>query len=139
MFVDCDLATRNIDLAQTAAAITLATRAILTHFCRAGWYMDRRTAWRAKRLRVIEDAAFAELMRLQNRRRRRSGGVSLHPIKNMTAIEGALVLNNSTQRSLRRSCAFTAFRGWPTARGMSMGKVHLPDVNACAARRSLRA
>src|ERR1700674_1187761 len=59
VFVDCDLVTRNIDLAQVAAAITPATRAIIpTHYPGALVNMDALYALAARhRLRVIEDAA----------------------------------------------------------------------------------
>ena len=59
VFVDCDLVTRNIDLAQVEAAITPATRAIVpTHY--PGALVDMDALYdlaRRHRLRVIEDAA----------------------------------------------------------------------------------
>src|SRR5207248_8609841 len=59
VFVDCDLVTRNIDLAQIEAAITPATRAIIpTHYPGALVDMDALfDLARRHALRVIEDAA----------------------------------------------------------------------------------
>src|SRR5205823_8204126 len=59
VFVDCDLVTRNIDLAQVEAAITSRTRAIVpTHYPGSLVDMDALLALARRRgIRVIEDAA----------------------------------------------------------------------------------
>src|SRR5436190_19578591 len=59
VFVDCDLVTRNIDLAQVEAAITPVTKAIIpTHYPGALIDLDALHALAHRRgLRVIEDAA----------------------------------------------------------------------------------
>ena len=59
VFVDCDLVTRNIDLAQVEAAITPRTKAIMpTHWPGSLVDMDALYALAQRRgLRVIEDAA----------------------------------------------------------------------------------
>ncbi len=140
VFVDCDLATRNIDLAQTAAAITPATRAILpTHF--AGLPVDMDGLYhlaREHRLRVIEDAALAIGSSWRGRRIGACGDLvafSFHPNKNMTAIEGgALVLNNADEAKLTEKLRFHGIsRLADGTRDVDVagGKFNLPDVNAC--------
>ena len=140
VFVDCDLATRNIDLAQTAAAITPATRAILpTHF--AGLPVDMDGLYRLARehrLRVIEDAALAIGSSWHGRRIGAFGDLvafSFHPNKNMTAIEGgALVLNNADETKLTEKLRFHGIsRLADGTRDVDVagGKFNLPDVNAC--------
>jgi len=140
VFVDCDLATRNIDLTQTAAAITPATRAILpTHF--AGLPVDMDGLYRLARehdLRVIEDAALAIGSSWRGRRIGAFGDLvafSFHPNKNMTAIEGgALVLNNANEAKLAEKLRFHGIsRLADGTRDVDVagGKFNLPDVNAC--------
>jgi len=140
VFVDCDLATRNIDLAQTAAAITPATRAILpTHF--AGLPADMDGLYRLARehhLRVIEDAALAIGSSWRGRKIGASGDLvafSFHPNKNMTAIEGgALVLNTADEAKLTEKLRFHGIsRLADGTRDVDVagGKFNLPDVNAC--------
>ena len=140
VFVDCDLATRNIDLAQTAAAITPATRAILpTHF--AGLPVDMEGLYRLARehrLRVIEDAALAIGSSWRGRKIGAFGDLiafSFHPNKNMTAIEGgALVLNNADEAKLTEKLRFHGIsRLADGTRDVDVagGKFNLPDVNAC--------
>lgn len=93
VFVDVDLATRNIDLAQAEAAITPKTRAIMpVHF--AGLPVDMDGLYdlaRRHRLRVIEDAAHAIGSAWKGRKIGSFGDIvsfSFHPNKNMTTIEG---------------------------------------------------
>src|SRR6266571_9359199 len=59
VFVDCDLITRNLDLAQVESAITSRTRAIVpTHYPGSLVDMDALLALARRRgIRVIEDAA----------------------------------------------------------------------------------
>ena len=140
VFVDCDLATRNIDLGQTAAAITPATRAILpTHFAGLPVDMDALYALaREHQLRVIEDAALAIGSRWRGRKIGAFGDLvafSFHPNKNMTAIEGgALVLNNADEAKLAEKLRFHGIsRLADGTRDVDVagGKFNLPDVNAC--------
>ncbi len=140
VFVDCDFATRNIDLAQTAAAITSATRAILpTHF--AGLPVDMDELYRLARqhhLRVIEDAALAIGSSWRGSKIGACGDLvafSFHPNKNMTAIEGgALVLNNADEAKFTEKLRFHGIsRLADGTRDVDVagGKFNLPDVNAC--------
>ena len=140
VFVDCDLATRNIDLAQTEAAITPATRAILpTHFAGLPVDMDGLYALAQRhRLRVIEDAALAIGSSWRGRKIGALGDLvafSFHPNKNMTAIEGgALVLNNADEAKLTDKLRFHGIsRLADGTRDVDVagGKFNLPDVNAC--------
>jgi len=93
VFVDVELATRNIDPALIEVAITPRTRAIMpVHFAGLAVDMERvyDIAMRHK-LRVIEDAAHAIGTRWKGRRIGSFGDLvsfSFHPNKNMTTIEG---------------------------------------------------
>lgn len=93
VFVDVDLATRNIDLNQAESAITPRTRAIMpVHF--AGLPVDMDALYdlaRRRNLRVIEDAAHAIGSAWKGRKIGSFGDIvsfSFHPNKNMTTIEG---------------------------------------------------
>ena len=93
VFVDVDLATRNIDLGQIEAAITPRTKAIMpVHF--AGLPVDMDALYELAghhRLRVIEDAAHAIGSSWKGRKIGSFGDIvsfSFHPNKNMTTIEG---------------------------------------------------
>ncbi|MDP3483706.1 MAG: aminotransferase class I/II-fold pyridoxal phosphate-dependent enzyme, partial [Sulfuricella sp.] len=93
VFVDVDLASRNIDLNQVEAAITPRTKAIMpVHF--AGLPVDMDALYdlaRRHKLRVIEDAAHAIGSSWQGKRIGSFGDIvsfSFHPNKNMTTIEG---------------------------------------------------
>ena len=93
VFVDCELASRNIDCNQVEAAITANTRAIIpTHFSGLPCDMDRLYAIAGKyKLRVIEDAALAIGSSWKGRKIGAFGDIatfSFHPNKNMTTIEG---------------------------------------------------
>ena len=140
VFVDCDLATRNIDLAQTAAAITPATRAILpTHFAGLPVDMDGLYALaQRRRLRVIEDAALAIGSSWRGRKIGACGDLvafSFHPNKNITAIEGgALVLNNADEAKLTEKLRFHGISKLADGTrdvDVAGSKFNLPDVNAC--------
>ena len=103
VFVDVELATRNIDPALIEPAISPRTRAIMpVHFAGLAADMDRvySIATRHK-LRVIEDAAHAIGTRWKGRRIGSFGDLvcfSFHPNKNMTTIEGgALSLPSDAQ------------------------------------------
>lgn len=97
VFVDCDLHTRAIDLAQVEAAITPRTRAIMpTHFPGALGDLDALYALaRRHRLRVIEDAALVQGSYWNDRPVGGFGDIatfSFHPNKNMTTIEGGAIV-----------------------------------------------
>jgi dTDP-4-amino-4,6-dideoxygalactose transaminase len=105
VFVDVDLATRNLDMAQAHAAATPRTRALLpTHYNAP---LDPRAlADFARRhgVRVIEDAALAIGSRAGGRPVGAAGDLvsfSFHPNKNLTTIEGgALVVNDAREAAL---------------------------------------
>ena len=103
VFVDCDLVTRNIDVAVVEAAITPRTKAILpTHWPGTLADMDALHALaKRRRLRVIEDAALVIGSQWHGRNIGAIGDLvtfSFHPNKNMTSIEGgALVVNDAAE------------------------------------------
>ena len=105
VFVDVDLATRNLHPDLIEAAITPRTRAIMpVHFAGLAVDMDRVYALARRRgLRVIEDAAHAIGTRWQGKRIGSFGDMvcfSFHPNKNMTTIEGgALSLPSEAELS----------------------------------------
>lgn len=93
VFVDVDLASHNIDLAQVEAAITPRTKAIMpVHFAGLPVNMDALYDLAQRRkLRVIEDAAHAIGSSWQGKKIGSFGDIvsfSFHPNKNMTTIEG---------------------------------------------------
>ena len=97
VFVDVELATRNIDLAAAERAVTARTRALLpVHF--AGHPVDLDALYGMARrhgLRVIEDAAHAIGSAWRGQRIGAAGDLicfSFHPNKNMTTIEGGAIL-----------------------------------------------
>src|SRR5437762_5357019 len=139
VFVDCDLVTRNIDLAQVEAAITPATRAIIpTHYPGALVDMDALYALARRRgLRVIEDAALVLGSRWKGRNVGAFGDLttfSFHPNKNITSIEGgALVVNDAAEAKRVESLRFHGITYLPDrTRDVAFpgGKFNLPDVNA---------
>lgn len=139
VFVDCDLATRNIDFDQVEAAVTPLTRAILpTHFAGLPVNMERLHDIAGRRhLRVIEDAALAIGSSWKGRRIGAFGDLvvfSFHPNKNVTTIEGgALILRDAAEAKLVEKLRFHGIlrladgtRDVDTAGG----KFNMPDVNA---------
>jgi hypothetical protein len=93
VFVDVELATRNLDPALIEDSITPHTRAIMpVHFAGLAVDMDRVSDIAARHnLRVIEDAAHAIGTRWKGRLIGSFGDLvcfSFHPNKNMTTIEG---------------------------------------------------
>ena len=102
VFVDVDLATRNIDMAQAEAAVTPRTRALLPTHYNAPLAPEALARFAARhRVRVIEDAALALGSRAGSRPVGAAGDLvsfSFHPNKNLTTIEGgALVVNDESQ------------------------------------------
>lgn len=97
VFVDVELASRNLDLDQVEAAITPRTRAIMpVHFAGLSVDMDRLAQIaRTHRLRIIEDAAHAIGSSWGGRRIGSFGDIacfSFHPNKNLTTIEGGAIV-----------------------------------------------
>jgi dTDP-4-amino-4,6-dideoxygalactose transaminase len=139
VFVDCDLLTRNIDLAQVETAITPATRAIIpTHYPGSLVDMDALYAMAGRHeLRVIEDAALVIGSRWKGRNIGAFGDLiafSFHPNKNITAIEGgALVVNDEAEARRVESLRFHGIIHLADrTRDVTFpgGKFNLPDVNA---------
>jgi dTDP-4-amino-4,6-dideoxygalactose transaminase len=102
VFVDVDLATRNVDLGEAAAAVTGKTRLLLpTHFNAPLDHAALAGFARRHSVRVLEDAALAIGSRSGEREVGSTGDLvsfSFHPNKNMTTIEGgALVLNDERE------------------------------------------
>ena len=139
VFVDCDLVTRNIDLARVEAAITPRTKAIMpTHWPGSLVDMDALHALARRRsLRVIEDAALVMGSQWKARNIGALGDLvafSFHPNKNMTTIEGgALVVNDDAEARRVDALRFHGIthrddRTRDVAR--AGGKFNLPDVNA---------
>lgn len=139
VFVDCDLVTRNQDLAATEAAITSRTRAIMpTHFAGLPLDMDALYALAGKHnLRVIEDAALAIGSSWQGKRIGSFGDMvsfSFHPNKNMTTIEGgALSIASAADATLVEKLRFHGIVRLPDGtRDVDYpgGKFNLSDVSA---------
>jgi dTDP-4-amino-4,6-dideoxygalactose transaminase len=96
VFVDIDLATRNINFDLVPAAITAQTRAIMpVHFAGLPVDMDALYTLAAEHgLRVVEDAAHAIGSRYAGKPIGSFGDLvvfSFHPNKNMTSIEGGAI------------------------------------------------
>lgn len=139
VFVDCDLVTRNIDLAQVEAAITPRTKAIVpTHFPGTLADMDALCILaRRHHLRVIEDAALAIGSRSKGRPVGSFGDLaafSFHPNKNITSIEGgALIVNDEQEAKRVEAMRFHGIVRLPDGTRdveEAGGKFNLPDVNA---------
>ena len=139
VFVDCELVTRNIDLAPVEAAITKRTRAIIaTHYPGALVDLDALYALANRRgLRVIEDAALVIGSRWKARNVGAIGDLvafSFHPNKNITSIEGgALAVNGDAEARRVESLRFHGISYLPDrTRDVAFpgGKFNLPDVNA---------
>ena len=139
VFVDCDLVTRNIDLAQVEARIGPRTRAIMpTHWPGSLVDMDAlHELARRHGLRVIEDAALVIGSQWKGRNVGALGDLvtfSFHPNKNITSIEGgALVVNNAVEARRVEVLRFHGIERLPDGtRDVAFpgGKFNLPDVNA---------
>ena len=139
VFVDCDLVTRNIDLAQIESRIGPRTRAIIpTHWPGSLVDMDALYALaRRHGVRVIEDAALVIGSRFNGRAIGAFGDLvtfSFHPNKNITSIEGgALVCNDDAEARRVEVLRFHGIERQPDGtRDVAFpgGKFNLPDVNA---------
>jgi len=139
VFVDCDLVTRNLDLAAVESAITPRTKAIMpTHW--PGSLMDLDALYalaKRRKLRVIEDAALVMGSQWKGRNVGAQGDLvtfSFHPNKNITSIEGgALVVNDADEAARVEALRFHGIVFLPDrTRDVAFpgGKFNLPDVNA---------
>jgi dTDP-4-amino-4,6-dideoxygalactose transaminase len=146
VFVDVDLHTRNMDLTQTAAAITPRTKALLpTHFNGLPMEMDKLYALaKQHKLRVIEDAALAVGSSWQNKRIGSIGDLvvfSFHPNKNITSIEGGAIVLDSVEEAKR--IEILRFHGIVRKPDYTRdiaevgGKFNLSDVSAAVGRKQL--
>jgi hypothetical protein len=138
VFVDVDLATRNVDFAQADSAVTPRTRMLLpTHF-NAPIDPARLQAFRSRHgVRVLEDAALAIGSRAGGSPVGATGDLvsfSFHPNKNMTTIEGgALVVNDSDEAAHVERLRFHGIRRLDDGtRDVEEpgGKFNLSDVSA---------
>jgi dTDP-4-amino-4,6-dideoxygalactose transaminase len=147
VFVDVDLATRNIDLAKAEAAITRRTKAIMpVHFAGLPVDMDKLYQLaKRKKLRVVEDAAHAIGTAWKGKRIGSFGDLvcfSFHPNKNMTTIEGGAIAVADAAEAKRIDVL--RFHGIQRdAEGNidvveAGGKYNLTDVAACVGRGQLR-
>jgi dTDP-4-amino-4,6-dideoxygalactose transaminase len=147
VFVDVELATRNIDVAQAEQAVTARTRAIMpVHFSGLPVEMDALYDLAQRRgLRVVEDAAHAIGSSYKGRRIGSFGDLvafSFHPNKNMTTIEGgALSFGNPDEVDIAERLRFHGLA--PGAEGemdvlSAGGKYNLSDVAACVGRAQLK-
>jgi dTDP-4-amino-4,6-dideoxygalactose transaminase len=115
VFVDVDLATRNIDVGAADAAVTPRTRVLLPTHYNAPLPPEALAAF-AKRhgVRVVEDAALAIGSKAGGREVGSTGDLvsfSFHPNKNMTTIEGgALVVNDAREASIVEELRFHGIR-----------------------------
>ena len=140
VFVDVELATRNIDPKAIEAALTPRTKAIMpVHF--AGLAVDMTRVYaiaQARGLRVIEDAAHAIGTRFEGKRIGSFGDIvsfSFHPNKNMTTIEGgALSLPSDAELETIELQRFHGLKRDPDGNAdvlLPGGKYNLSDVSAC--------
>ncbi|MEO7813231.1 MAG: DegT/DnrJ/EryC1/StrS aminotransferase family protein [Usitatibacter sp.] len=102
VFVDVDLATRNLDMAAAHAAVTPRTRVLLPTHYNAPLDPAALAAFAARhRVRILEDAALAIGSTAGGKPVGASGDIvsfSFHPNKNLTSIEGgALVLDRAKE------------------------------------------
>ena len=102
VFVDVDLATRNLDMAAAHAAVTPRTRVLLPTHYNAPLDPVTLAAFAARhRVRILEDAALAIGSATGGKPVGASGDIvsfSFHPNKNLTSIEGgALVLSDAKE------------------------------------------
>lgn len=147
VFVDVDLKSRNIDLADAARRVTAKTKAIIpTHYAGLACDMDALYAFAQRNhLRVIEDAALAIGSSWQGRVIGSFGDITLfsfHPNKNITTIEGgALVCNDAADAKRVEVLRFHGISRLPDqTRDVDFpgGKFNLSDVNAAIGRAQLK-
>lgn len=138
VFVDVDLATRNVDLDAAAAAVTPRTRVLLPVHYNAPLDPAALEAFRARHgVRIVEDAALAMGSRAGGRPVGTTGdfvSFSFHPNKNMTTIEGgALVVNDEAEAAAVSRHRFHGISRLPDGTRdvvVAGGKFNLSDVSA---------
>ncbi len=118
VFVDVSLASRNIDLAQAAAAVTPKTRLLLPTHYNAPLDPDVLDAFAGRhKVRILEDAALAIGSRTPRGPVGATGDIvsfSFHPNKNMTTIEGgALALNDEREAAIVDELRFHGIKRLP--------------------------
>ena len=147
VFVDVDLKSRNIDLADAARRVSAKTKAIIpTHYAGLACDMDALYAFAAEhKLRVIEDAALAVGSSWKGRTIGSFGDIALfsfHPNKNMTTIEGgALVCNDLADAKRVEVLRFHGISRLPDqTRDVDFpgGKFNMTDVSAAIGRAQLK-
>jgi dTDP-4-amino-4,6-dideoxygalactose transaminase len=147
VFVDVDLKSRNIDLADAGRRVTEKTKAIIpTHYAGLPCDMDALYYFAAEhKLRVIEDAALAVGSSWRGRSIGSFGDIALfsfHPNKNMTTIEGgALVCVDSAEAKRVEVLRFHGISRLPdTTRDVDFpgGKFNMSDVSAAIGRVQLQ-
>lgn len=147
VFVDVDLKSRNIDLADAERRVTRRTKAIIpTHYAGLACDMDALYAFAKKHnLRVIEDAALAVGSRWNGTPIGAFGDIALfsfHPNKNITTIEGgALVCNDLTDAKRVEVLRFHGISRLPDqTRDVDFpgGKFNMSDVSAAIGRAQLK-
>ena len=147
VFVDVDLKSRNIDLADAARRVTAKTKAIIpTHYAGLACDMDALYAFAQQhKLRVIEDAALAVGSSWKGRAIGSFGDIALfsfHPNKNITTIEGgALVCNDLADAKRVEVLRFHGISRLPDqTRDVDFpgGKFNMTDVSAAIGRAQLK-
>jgi dTDP-4-amino-4,6-dideoxygalactose transaminase len=118
VFVDVNLGSRNIDLAQAAAAVTPKTRLLFPTHYHAPLDPDALGAFAERhKVRVLEDAALAIGSRSPRGPVGATGDIvsfSFHPNKNMTTIEGgALALNDEREAAIVDELRFHGIKRLP--------------------------
>ena len=147
VFVDVDLKSRNIDLADAARRVTKKTKAIIpTHYAGLACDMDALYAFaKLHNLRVIEDAALAIGSSWRGKAIGSFGDIALfsfHPNKNITTIEGgALVCNDIADVKRVEVLRFHGISRLPDqTRDVNFpgGKFNMTDVSAAIGRAQLK-
>ena len=118
VFVDVELASRNVDFAQAHAAVTPRTRVFLPTHYNAPLDPEALAGFaRRHGVRVLEDAALAIGSKAAGRDVGATGDLvtfSFHPNKNMTTIEGgALVLSDAAEAAIVEELRFHGIRRLP--------------------------
>jgi dTDP-4-amino-4,6-dideoxygalactose transaminase len=160
VFVDVELHTRNVDMAQAEAAVTPRTRVFLPVHYNAPLDPRALAAFRGRHgVRILEDAALAIGSRAGGKPVGASGDLvsfSFHPNKNMTTIEGgALVVNDAAEAAAVERLRFHGIVKHPDVTrdvaepgikanlsdvGARLGLEQLPHLDGwCAARERLAA
>ncbi len=138
VFVDVDLATRNVDLEAAGSAVTARTRVLLPTHYNAPLDPVALAAFRTRHgVRIVEDAALAIGSRVLGKPVGATGDLvsfSFHPNKNMTTIEGgALVVNDDSEAAAIERLRFHGIsRNADGTRDVESpgAKLNLSDVSA---------